>query len=105
MQSPGIMVAWNGTSPGGGGFEAWQHEIQLTLRASTESGDDSPSAYYNLFRLITRGIPTGGEQRLQYLTVHPSCNPMNTPSMRRDTDAAGIDFWSVTMTFDEIGDE
>jgi hypothetical protein len=105
MTSPGIMVAWNGTYPGGGGFEAWQHELNLTLRAQTESGDDSPSAYYNLFRLITRGIPTGETVRLQYLTIHPSCNPMDTPSIRRETDAMGIDYWSVTMIFTEIGDE
>jgi hypothetical protein len=38
-------------------------------------------------------------------TVHASCDPMDTPTMRRQTDAAGVDYFEVSITFTEIGDE
>jgi hypothetical protein len=106
MPAPGIMVAYQSTVPGSfGGFEAWKHELSISLRAGEDSGDDTPSGYYRLFRLIVKGIPTGEEQAMQYLTVHPSCQPMDTPMMRRQTDAMGVDYFEISMLFTEIGDE
>ena len=106
MPAPGIMVAWQGSGPGSfGGFEVWKHEISIYLRAGEESDDDTPSGYYRLFMLITKGIPTNKGQAMQYLTVHDACQPMDTPSMRRQTDAQGVDYFEVSMTFTEIGDD
>jgi len=106
LPSPRIMVAWRSTGPGSfAGGEAWKHEIVLILRAGQEEGADSPQGYYQLFRQITRGIPTGLAVPLIYATVHASCQPMDTPSIRRLPDAAGVDYCEVTMIFTEIGDE
>ncbi len=106
LLAPGIMVAWQGTSPGSfGASEVWKHEISITLRAKPESGEDPPAGYYALFRQITRGVPTSSGQPLINATVHPSCQPMDTPSIRRQTDAAGIDYFEITMSFTEIGDD
>jgi hypothetical protein len=38
-------------------------------------------------------------------TVHASCQPMDTPSIRRQTDAAEIDYFEISMFFTEIGDD
>lgn len=107
LPSPGIMVAYQGTAPGSfGGFEVWRHEISLTLRAAEEPDKGEPPAgYYQLFRLIVKGIPAGKGVPMNNLTVHPSCHPMDTPTMRRQTDAAGIDYFEVLLSFTEIGDD
>jgi len=106
MPAPGIMVAWNGTAPGSfGGFEVWKHEISLCVRAGDDSGDLTPSGYYRIFRLITKGVPTGHTEAMQYIEVHASCDPMDTPSMRRQTDGAGVDYFEISMMFTERGDD
>jgi len=38
-------------------------------------------------------------------TVHPSCYPMDLPSILRQTDAEGLDYFEVPITFTEIGDD
>jgi hypothetical protein len=38
-------------------------------------------------------------------TVHPSCYPMDVPSIQRATDAEGLDYFEVAMSFVEAGDE
>lgn len=106
MLSPSIMVAYQGTAPGGfGGFEVWKHELSLTLRSREEPDNETPAAYYRLFRLIVKGIPASGSQPLNNSTVHTSCQPMDTPAMRRASDANGVDYFEVGMSFTEIGDE
>jgi hypothetical protein len=61
MPAPGIMAAWQGTSPGSfGGVDVWRHQVTLYLRARETFDGDPPTAYYRLFRLITKGVPTIG---------------------------------------------
>jgi hypothetical protein len=105
MPAPGIMVVWQGSGPGRfGGFEAWKHEISIFCRAG-EGSESTPSGYWELFRLIVKGVPTAAApQQMQYVEVHPACQPMDTPSMRRQTDQAGVDYFEVSMTFTENGD-
>ncbi len=106
MLSPGVMVAYQATGPGAmGGFEAWQHELSITLRAGEESGDETPAGYYRLFRLIVKGVSTSLGLPMNYVTVHASCQPMDTPMMRRQTDANGVDYFEISMRFTEIGDD
>jgi hypothetical protein len=83
MPAPGVMVAFQGTEPtASGGFQVWQHRISIFCRAGEDSGDDTPSGYYRLFRLIVKGKPTSLGQEMQYVTVHPSCDsPMQTQSI------------------------
>ncbi len=106
MPAPGVMVAYNGTYPGSfNASESYKHEISISVRAGQDSGDETPSGFYRLFRLVIRGTPTGQAQPMQYLVIHASCQPMDPPSMRRQTDAAGVDYFEIVMTFTEIGDD
>jgi len=106
MPAPGVMVAWQGTVPGSfGGFEVWKHEFSIFLRAGEQFEDDPPTGYYRLFRLITKGVPTSNGQPLLNATVHPSCHPMEVPPIRRQTDQEGIDYFEVSVSFTEIGDD
>jgi hypothetical protein len=38
-------------------------------------------------------------------TVHPSCYPMDLPLVQRQTDAEGLDYFEVPLTFTEMGDD
>ena len=64
-----------------------------------------PAAYYRLFRLITKGMPGGAGIPMSNVTVHPSCYPMDLPSIQRQTDAEALEYFEVQMTFTEIGDD
>jgi hypothetical protein len=100
------MVAWQGTAPGSfGSNEVWKHQLSLFLRARETAEGDPPTAYYTLFRLITKGVPTGAGVPMNFLNVHSSCYPMDTPAVQRQTDPEGMDYFEVTMTFTEIGDQ
>ncbi len=61
--------------------------------------------YYRLFRLITKGAPTSAGADMLSATVHPSCYPMDLPSILRQSDAEGLDYFEVPITFTEAGDE
>lgn len=106
MPSPSIIVAWQGTAPGNfGGNDVWKHQASLFLRARETFDGDPPTAYYRLFRLITKGVPESAGVPMINVTVHPSCYPMDVPSIQRATDAEGLDYFEVNMSFTEIGDE
>ena len=110
LKAPGIMCYWQGAGPtGSGGFEAWQHSFGIALRAAAELNTGAtPSGYYQLWKLIMRGVPaTDPEQQpLRFATIHPQCLPMtDVPTIRRLTDVAGIDYFEISISFTEIGDE
>lgn len=106
MPAPGIMAVWQGTQPGSfGTVDVWKHQVTLYLRAPETFDGDPPTAYYRLFRLITKGIPASGTAPMLYTTVHPSCHPMDLPLIQRQTDAEGLDYFEVPLTFTEMGDE
>ena len=106
MPAPGIMVAWQGTAPGSfGGNDVWNHQTTLYLRARETSDSEPPTAYYRLFRLITKGVPASAGVPMINATIHPSCYPMDLPSIQRQTDAEGLDYFEVSMSFTEIGDD
>ncbi len=106
MPAPAVMAVWQGTAPGTfGTADVWKHQIMLYLRARETDESDPPAAYYRLFRLITKGVPEGTEVPMLNATVHPSCYPMDLPQIQRQTDAEGLDYFEVPITFTEIGDE
>ena len=106
MPAPGVMAVWQGTQPGSfGGVDVWKHQVTLFLRARETFDGDAPSAYYRLFRLITKGVPTGAGIVMLNATVHPSCYPMDLPSIQRQTDAEGLDYFEVPLSFTEMGDD
>jgi hypothetical protein len=104
MASPSIMVVWQGTQPGSfGGVDVWKHQITLFMRAKEEA--TAGTAYSRLFRLVTKGVPTAQAVPLLYVTVHTSCYPMDLPTIQRQTDAEGLDYFEVPLSFTEIGDD
>ena len=106
MPTPSIMVAWQGTAPGiFGGVDVWKHQLSLFLRSRETRDTDPPTAYYRLFRLITKGVPESIGVPMLNATVHTSCYPMDLPSIQRATDAEGLDYFEVNMFFTEAGDE
>jgi hypothetical protein len=106
MPAPSLMAVWQGTAPGGfGGFDVWKHQVTLYIRARETVDGDPPTPYYRIFRLITKGIPTQSGQEMLNVQVHPNCHPMDLPLIQRQTDAEGLDYFEVPMTFTEIGDE
>jgi len=106
MPSPSIMAVWQGTQPGSfGGMDVWKHQVTLFLRARETFAGDPPSSYYRLFRLLTKGVATETGQPLLNATVHPSCYPMDLPSIHRQTDGEWLDYFEVPLSFTEIGDD
>jgi len=106
MPAPGLMVVWQGTQPGSfGGVDVWKHQITIFLRARETFAGDAPTAYYLLFRLITKGVPTAAGVEMLNVTVHESCYPMDLPQIQRQTDAEGLDYFEVPLSFTEIGDD
>ncbi len=106
MPAPGIMAAWQGTSPGSfGGVDVWRHQVTLYLRARETFEGDPPAAYYRLFRLITKGVPASAGVPMLNATVHASCHPMDLPLIQRQTDAEGLDYFEAPLSFLEIGDD
>ena len=106
MPAPSIMAAWQGTAPGSfGGNDVWKHQVTLYLRSRETFDGDPPTAYYRLFRLITKGVPESAGMPMLNVTVHPSCYPMDVPSIQRATDAEGLDYFEVQMSFVEAGDD
>jgi hypothetical protein len=84
-------------------MDVWKHQVTLFLRVG-ENAD--PSAYYAVFRLIIKGTPvTTGDVQMINLTVHASCYPMDLPQIQRQTDAEGLDYFEVPLSFTEIGDD
>ncbi|MGE5487442.1 MAG: hypothetical protein ACM3ZB_06445 [bacterium] len=106
MPAPSVMAVWVGTSPGSfGGVDVWKHQVTLYLRAREMFDGHPTTAYYKLFRLITKGVPAGSAVPMLNATVHGSCHPMDLPLIQRQTDAEGVDYFEVPITFTEIGDE
>jgi hypothetical protein len=106
MPAPAVMAVWQGTAPRTfGSVDVWKHQVTLYLRARETDESDPPAAYYRLFRLITKGVPAGSEVPMLNAIVHPSCYPMDLPLIQRQTDAEGLDYFEVPITFTEIGDE
>ena len=106
MPAPSIMAVWQGTQPGSfGGVDVWKHQVTLFLRAKETFADDPPTAYYRLFRLITKGVPTAAGVEMINAMVHTSCYPMDLPSIQRQTDSEGLDYFEVPLSFTEIGDD
>lgn len=107
MPTPSIMAAWQGTGPGRfGEVDVWEHHVTLYLRAGEPAEAAAPpAAYYRLFRLITKGVPADSETPMLYTTVHPSCQSMEVPSIERQADAEGLDYFEAPLIFKEIGDD
>lgn len=106
MPAPGVMVAWTGTAPGSfGPSEVWRHQITIYLRSREVLDGEDTAGYYRLFRQIVRGTPTGSTVPMNIVTVHASCYPMDVPTITRETDAEGLDYFEIQMNFAEIFDE
>jgi hypothetical protein len=107
VPSPGIMIGFEGSGPARyGEQEVWEYRLSASFRAAVDAGDPTPSGYYRLFRLLVKGVPSSGDgTAMQYRTVHESCMPMGTPMMDRKIDINGNDYFEVSLSFIEMGDD
>ena len=106
MPAPSIMAVWQGSGPGAfGGFDVWKHQVTLFLRARESFDGQPPTPYCRMFRSITKGVPTQTGQQMLNVQIHPNCHPMDLPTIQRQTDAEGLDYFEVPITFTEIGDD
>lgn len=96
-----IMVAWNGTTPAAAAMGFWQHNVKVFIRAAEEVESLDPDGYYELFRLIFDGIPEGQELTMRQLEQIPECDPMENETVVRSTDAEGVDYFEVDLSFTE----
>ena len=105
MPSPSIMAVWQGTQPGAfGGVDVWKHQVTLFLRREGRDGDRR----HRLLPAVPvdhQGRSDCGGHRDENATVHPSCYPMDLPTIQRQTDAEGLDYFEVPLSFTEIGDD
>lgn len=105
IKAPAIMVAWQGTDVTSEQISHWRHYFSLYLRAKKET-NDPPDGYFLLYRLICKGVPAGGDgQPFMYTTVHASCLPPDIPPIQRRSDAAGVDYFEVSIALIERGDD
>lgn len=101
MTPPQTMVVFEGTSQGNfDRNEVWKHRISIIQRAYGKST--------TLWHLFVNGIPASGTQRLFYTNILSTCMPMDIPSVQRVpllvSQDAIIDFYQISATFTEIGD-
>lgn len=105
MPAPSLMVVWQGVSPGSmSSMDVWRHQVVIYIRSRDADLSESPG-YCQMFRAIVRGVPASSGLPLVNTTVHPSCYPMDLPSIQRQTDAEGLDYFEMPLTFTEIGDD
>jgi hypothetical protein len=103
MPHPSVMAVWQGTAPGTiNNMSVWKHQVTLYLRAKEEAS--AGTAYYDLFTHIIKGVPSSETLALMYVAVHASCLPMDVPSISRQTDAEGMDYFEIPLSFTELGD-
>ena len=106
MASPSIMVVWQGTQPGSfGGVDVWKHQITLFLRAKEETDGDRHRLLPAVSIDHQGRADGGGRSLLENATVHPSCYAMDLPTIQRQTDAEGLDYFEVPLSFTEMGDD
>jgi hypothetical protein len=111
MPSGSLLIAWSGMGPATrGSMEMWRHELVIFLRALEETEQSDSTWYSRVYRLLVRGVPQDPDlnpngEAMYMLSIVPACEPMNLPSIVRDTDANGLDFFRVSICFTEIGDE
>jgi len=75
------VIVFNNLPGSFGGNDVWKHQITLYLRSRETFDGDPPTAYYRLFRLITKGVPASSGVPMLNQTVHPSCYSMDVPSI------------------------
>jgi hypothetical protein len=101
MPPGSILVAWQGSGPGGlGNMLVFVHDFSLYLRAPEEAD----VGYEDLFNWIVNDIPTGGTLRMLHTQIDPNCEPMDfyLPSARRNTivisaDGATFEYFEVPV--------
>jgi hypothetical protein len=102
LNSPKMIVVYQGTNPVGGQRSMWQHNFSFVFRVPT-----SPTA---VLAAIVSGTVTGGSGLpFVFDTIHPAYEPMTLPTMRRAvipvSDRASKDYWEITTSLNSRGIE
>jgi hypothetical protein len=103
MQPGSMLVVYTSTEPGTlGNAEVWKHNFSIFIRAAAVASGQKPM-YYQAFNHFCRSVPTGMPQPIPYLAVNASCQPMDPPSIRRQS-GEDLDYFEILTSFAEIGD-
>jgi hypothetical protein len=104
LPAPGMLVAHTSTGPGSeSGMPCVRHEVTIYVRARAQNPGDAPS-YWNILRLVWKGVPTGHTEALGLIFVVPDCLPFDLPTMIRQSDVEGLDYFAIQTAFNEQGD-
>jgi hypothetical protein len=106
MPARSVMVAWQEMAPGNfGQAEVWKHHVSIYVRADDSNDLNANTiSFYRILRAIWKGQNSAGQALADY-AVHDSFYPMDVPTIRRTPDVEGVDFFEVTASFTEIGDD
>jgi len=106
--SPSIVVVWNGTGPDNmGQLLVWRHDFSLFVRARRPpagAGAAAETGFYKIHESLVEGVPAHGNGlRLVDYQILDGLYPMEPPSMERRSDAEGVNFFEVVISFKETG--
>lgn len=104
MKPGEVLLAWKGTFPAQRGTTLlWKHRFGLYWRPPNQP--QAPVSAAALWRLIIRGVPTGGS--LSFLNSSPidTVEPMDVPTAQRVINEEGQDVFQSDLVYPEIGDQ
>ena len=105
LTTPDLLVAHTSTSPGSDGdIPCWRHEVTVFVRAKAKDASQPP-AYWNIHRLLWKGIPGDSGAPMGQTEIIPDCYAMEMPAMMRQQDSSGLDYFSIQTAFNEKGDD
>ena len=96
--TPSVMVAFEARRRDkNGDWPTIRHDLLVAVRPGSVAG------YASIAALITEGTPTGAGLPMYTLEVHPDCLPfgVDLPELQRESDANGIDYYVLTLSFKE----
>lgn len=105
MEPPGILVAWEGSGPGGYRMAWWEHKFGCYFRIANVAGEESPIGPESLWQIMMDSAVNGGSLNIRKVALLSNLQPMTrTPTVEHRADLNGIDYFCGHMDFDEIGD-
>lgn len=96
--TPSVMAAFDARRRGSNGdFSTIVHDLMVIIRPA------SVSDYASIAALVMQGTPTSQGLAMDLIEVHSDCLPfgMDLPELRRESDANGIDYYTLTLSFRE----
>lgn len=99
MQTPALMVVYDGFGPGAiGDVTKLSHRLTAIMRL------DTPAEYHQAAQEFLYGVPAAGDG-LPFITsqFHPDLELSGVPTFGRLLDGEGTELWQITFTLIEQG--